>query len=126
MIFRKKVTKKNLFREQLNILNSIFQLSERELQVLTILMYIDSNWVPSLPNEKKNVLSTDKRRMIMKETLVNKNNLSKYLTTFKEKNILIGGDGNWHINEVIIPSMNKNDGITSNGSEIVFILEVIE
>ncbi len=117
--YRKKISKKHLYREFVRVLNGLLQLSDREAEVLSLLMGIDANWYPVLETEIKNILSTDSRRALMKETRINKNNLTKYLNTLKEKGLLAGNSGEgYFINPIFMPK--ETGGIV----EVVFVLDL--
>jgi hypothetical protein len=117
--YRKKISKKHLYREFVKVLNGLLQLSDREAEVLSILMGIDSNWRPIVETEKKNILSTDNRKALMSETRVNKNNLTKYLNTLKEKGLIAGNSKEgYHITPMFMPKE------TSGIIEIVFVLDL--
>jgi|AMWB02.1.fsa_nt_gi hypothetical protein len=115
--FKKKVKKENLYKEYVQIINGVLQLSFRETEVLSLLLKLNDE-LSSLIKETGNVLSTDIRRMIMKETRVSKSNLVKYINTLAEKDILVKKENNkWSINDTFVPS-------TVGGiNEIVFILD---
>jgi hypothetical protein len=116
--YRKKISKKHLYKEFVRVLNGLLQLSDREAEVLALLMGIDANWRPVLETEKKNILSTDNRRALMEETRINKNNLTKYLNTLKEKGLLVGdSETGYSINSIFMPK--QTGGIV----EIIFILD---
>jgi len=117
--YRKKISKQNLYREFVRVLNGLLQLSEREAEVLSLLMGIDANWKPVLETEQKNILSTDNRKALMQETRINKNNLTKYLSTLKEKGVLVGNSvEGYYINPIFMPK--ETSGIV----EIVFIVDL--
>lgn len=106
--YRKQIKQKNRYREFIRVLNGALQLTEREIDVLSLLIKIDVEW-PSSQERYKNILSTDSRRQIMKETLINKSNLTKYVKNFKEHGIIQVDDyGNSHINPVFKPDENDN------------------
>jgi len=115
--FSKKIKTKNKFREFIQVLNGLLRLSDRETEVLSLLMKIDSEWTPVI-SEHKNILSTDSRRAIMKETRITKNNLVKYIRTLKERGILIQNSfEGYEINNIFMPKA------TGDIIEIVFILD---
>lgn len=117
--YRKKIQKKKLHKEFVRILNGLLQLTDREAEVLQLLMDIDANWKPLLDTEVKNILSTDSRRALMKETLISKNNLAKYVYTLKEKGLLMGDNVSGHyINPMFMPKA------TSGIVEVVFSLDI--
>lgn len=117
--YRKKVSRKSLHREFIRVLNGLLQLTERESEILAILMDIDANWKPVVEAEIKDILSTDSRKAIMRETVINKNNLTKYTTMFKKKGIIAGNDKEGHyINPMFMPKA------TSGIVEVVFVLDL--
>lgn len=116
--FRKKVKKSNIYREYARVLNGILDLSPREMEIFALLLRIDSEWRPILTTDTKNILSTDNRRKIMRETHVNKNNLSKYISILKERGILVkNAYEGWEVTETLSPSL------IADLIEIVFTLD---
>lgn len=102
--YRKKVKTKNKYREFVRVLNGVLQLTEREIDVLSLLMKLDDTW-PIQLSEHKNIISTDSRRTIMKETLINKSNLTKYIKYFKEKELLLEDPTDYYkINPIFMPT----------------------
>lgn len=73
---------------------------------MVLLLDIDRT-TPKLPNYDKNLISAENRKYIMKTTGLTKDNLSRYLTKFKEKGLLIKGraDGEWILNPAVIPEI---------------------
>jgi hypothetical protein len=66
-----------------------------------------------------NILSTDVRRELMRETRIKKTNLSRYIKGLASKGILLStGNGKYMINEMFIPDINEST------CEIMFILEM--
>lgn len=93
----------------------MLQLSDREVEVLSLLVKLDAEWPIDF---HKNVLSTDSRKYVMSTTKVNKNNLTKYVTKFKSKGILDStGYNTWGINNMFVPNTEDNK------MEIKFILD---
>ena len=117
--YRKKISRKHLFREFVKVLNGLLQLSDREAEVLSILMSIDANWRPVVETETKNILSTDNRRALMKETRVNKNNLTKYLSILREKGLLSGNNNEGYC---ITPMFMPKE--TAGIIEVIFVLDL--
>lgn len=117
--YLKKIPRKHLHKEFIKVLNGLLQLSPREAEVLALLMGLDENWRPVLGNEVKNILSTDNRRALMRETLISKNNLIKYINVLKEKGLLLGdSQEGYSINPMFLPK--ETSGIV----EIVFTLDI--
>ena len=77
--YAKKIQKKNLYKEFLNTLNGLLRLSDREAELLVLLMELDANWKSILESSNKDILTTDYRRVIMEKTGITKTNLAKYL-----------------------------------------------
>ena len=103
MHFYKKILKKNLHKTIIGILNGTLELTEREKQVLYVLIQLDVAWSPTFKDDYKNILSTDNRRTVMKETNVHKANLVKYINKFKSKGLILKNEqGGWDINPVIV------------------------
>jgi len=101
--YRKHIKPKHKYREFVRILNGILQFTERESAVLAQLMQLDAEW-PKSQLEHKNILSTDSRKFIMKETLINKSNLTKYVNLFKKNNIILLDElGRGYINPMFYP-----------------------
>ena len=106
--YEKKVKKSNLYKEFVSILNGKLQLSQRETDLLSLLVKIDSEWAPRYSGEEKNILSTDNRRFIMKETRINKSNLSKYINILRDKGILLIENGKYVISPFLSPIIDKD------------------
>lgn len=118
--FKKKIKQKNKYREFIRVMNGLLQLSDREAEVLSLLMKIDNEWKPVL-NEAKDILSTDSRKAIMKETYINKNNLSKYVRILKDKGLLFLNDlGGFEVTPIFMPKE------TGDYIELLFILDYSE
>jgi hypothetical protein len=76
------------------------------MDILALLIELDYQW----HNDKfKNILDTSSRKYIMKETYVNKSNLSRYIASFKEKGIITPIEDGWEINKKIRPIINNNN-----------------
>lgn len=86
----KTVSKTDLYKEFLKSLNGILDLTDRELELLATFIEIDIN-TPKLPNISKNVISTENRKYIRKVLGITPDNLSRYITKFKNQGILVKG-----------------------------------
>lgn len=86
----KTVSKSDLYKEFLKSLNGILDLTDRELELLATFIEIDIN-TPKLPNISKNVISTENRKYIRKVLGITPDNLSRYITKFKNQGILVKG-----------------------------------
>lgn len=117
--YLKSVKSKNKYREFLKVLNGVLQLSDREVDVLSILLQLDVEWGNNF--NLKNILSTDSRKAVMSSTKINKNNLTKYIVKFKSLGILRNTtDKTWIVNEMFVPQI-ENNKVT-----ISFILDINE
>lgn len=102
----KTIDKKDLYFEFLTSLNGILQLTNREMELLTVLMNIDVN-TPKLPDYTKNIISAENRKYIKATLGITKDNLSRYIGRFKDKGIVVKGraDDEWLINPALIPEI---------------------
>lgn len=115
--YLKKVKSRNKYKEFIKVLNGLLQLSEREMEILSLLLQLDVEWPEGFAT--KNVISSDSRKFIMSSTKVNKNNLVKYINKFKTYGILEeSGDGWWGINNTFKPV------ITGDTIKVTFILDL--
>lgn len=106
-MFRKKIEGKNSYKEYVRILNGILGLSNREMELFYLLLEINDKNKPVL-GSYQNILSTDIRRAIMKETRVNKSNLVKYINALVDKKILIKTEDGYILNEFFKPVIDVN------------------
>ena len=120
MNFHKKVTKNNYIREYITVLNGLLDLTPREIDTLSTLIKIDIAWVPRRPSEIKHLLSTDNRRIAMKENNMNKSNFAKIISKLQSMRLLItSAEGGVILNELLKPEINGKNKI-----EITFILDL--
>lgn len=102
----KSVSKADLNTEFLKSLNGILDLTDRELELLATFIAIDIN-TSKLPNISKNVISTENRKYIRKVLGITPDNLSRYITKFKNQGILIKGkiEDEVVVNKALIPEI---------------------
>lgn len=102
----KSVSKADLNTEFLKSLNGILDLTDRELELLATFIAIDIN-APKLPNISKNVISTENRKYIRKVLGITPDNLSRYITKFKNQGILVKGkiEDEVVVNKALIPEI---------------------
>lgn len=100
----KTVSKDELISEFLHALNGILRLTDRELELMTTLIKLDIDYVKE-PNTNKNVANRDNRKYIINNLGITKDNLSRYIKSFKEKGILIAGpaEDELCVNKALIP-----------------------
>ena len=119
--FRKKLSQRKLFSEYVRIMNGVFGLSKREAEIFSFILKLDSEWSPLSDKDFKNVLSTDNRRLIIKECNVNKTNLNRFINGLKEKRLIIINDlGGYEIPEPI--AIDLSNRIV----EVTFTLELTD
>ena len=106
-----------MYQQFLVLINYLLGLTDRELEVLALLMQIQMEQKLIL-NKPNDILSTDNRRLIMKETLLNKNNLSKYVIKMKDLGIILKDENGHYINSMFVPD------IKDDTAEIMFILNI--
>lgn len=102
----KGVSKTDLYNEFLRSLNGILKLTDRELELLSTFIQIDIN-TPKLPNISKNVISTENRKYIRKTLGITPDNLSRYITKFKNSGILVKDkiEDEVVVNKALIPEV---------------------
>lgn len=100
----KSVSNGNLISEFLHTLNGILKLTDRELELMATLIYLDINYEKK-PNSNKNVANTKNRRYIIDNLGITKDNLSRYVKSFKQKGILLVGpaEDELRVNPALIP-----------------------
>jgi hypothetical protein len=115
--FHKRIAKENLYKEYVLIINGLLQLSFREAEVFSLLLKLNDE-LASFIADTGDILSTDIRRIVMRETRISKTNLVKYINSLSEKGIIVKGtNGKWHINETFVPKT------VGDINEIVFVLD---
>lgn len=102
----KSVDKADLHKEFLKSLNGILDLTDRELELLDTFIELDIN-TPKLPNISKNVISTENRKYIKRTLGITPDNLSRYITKFKNQGILVNGklEDEVIVNKALIPEI---------------------
>ena len=102
----KTVDRKDLYKEFLNSLNGILQLTNREQDLVIVLLELQINST-KLPGYKGNLISAENRKYIRSVTGITNDNLSRYLNKFKSKGIIIKGkaDDDWMMNPAVIPEI---------------------
>ena len=122
MNFQKKVTKSNYVREYITVLNGLLDLTPREVDVLVAMIKVDTQWIPRAPSEIKNILSTDNRRLILKECNMGKSNFTKIINKLIAiKLLVLSTDTKYVVNELLKPKMDSKGKI-----DIRFVLDVTD
>jgi len=69
------------------------------------MLKIDDAWTPTFDDDHKDVLSTDSRKLLCKESNMNKANLSVYAKSLFEKGALIKNEeGGSEVNPILKPT----------------------
>lgn len=115
----KTVPRQRLYKEFLMSLNGILGLTNRELELLTLLVDIDVN-TPKSSTESKNVISAANRKYIRKILGITPDNISRYIAKFKRKGLLQHGtvEDEVFVNKALIPEI-INDRI-----QVTIILKI--
>lgn len=102
----KSVDRDDLITEFLMSLNGILRLTERELELMAEFIRLDINYVKG-PNENKNIANRYNRKHIISTLGITKDNLSRYIRSFKEKGILVAGpaEDELSVNKALIPEI---------------------
>lgn len=102
----KSVDRDDLITEFLMSLNGILRLTDRELELMAEFIRLDINYVRG-PNENKNIANRLNRKHIISTLGITKDNLSRYIKSFKEKGILVSGpaEDELSVNKALIPEI---------------------
>ena len=85
--FIANTNKENLYKDYLLTINNVLHLTERQIDVLALLMYIDDNH-DKFTVKTKDIISTECRRYICNKLGILNCNLSAYIKSFKKKCII--------------------------------------
>ena len=102
----KSVNKNDLVTEFLISLNGILRLTDRELELMAEFIRLDLNYNKQ-PNENKNIANRANRKHNIKALGITKDNLSRYIKSFKQKGILVAGpaEDELSVNKALIPEI---------------------
>lgn len=100
MILQKKVQKKRLYREYVSILNGIYELSNKEMDVFAALLAVDFSWPVEIRH--RDIVDNSSRAYLSKTFSMNRSNVSRYVTKLKDKGILVLNKSlGWEINPIL-------------------------
>lgn len=102
----KSVKRTDLYREFLQSLDGVLQLTDRELDLMVLLVELDIN-TPKIPGYSKNIISTENRKYLKSATGITGDNLSRYIGKLKDKGLIVKGkaDDEWMVNPALIPEI---------------------
>ena len=97
----KSVNKNDLVTEFLISLNGILRLTDRELELMAELIRLDLN---------QNIANRANRKHIINTLGITKDNLSRYIKSFKQKGILVAGpaEDELSVNKALIPEIIRD------------------
>lgn len=100
----KQVSTEELIPEFLRALNGILKLTDRELELMTVLIKMDMEYKEE-PDTNKNVANRQNRKFITTNLKISKDNLSRYIKSFKERGLLKVGpaEDELCVNRALIP-----------------------
>lgn len=103
------------------MMNGYFGLSQREAEIYSFIVRLDTEWRPASDKDFKDVFSTSNRRLIIRECNIGKTNLSRLIVELRRKGLIVynAQGGNELPGKLAI---NPNDKII----ETVFTFEVVD
>lgn len=104
----KKVSKDNLYSEYLKAMNGILHMTDREIELMSMLIDFDLAYDKSC-DEPKNVISRENRKVIREKLGITSDNLSRYFTRFRREGFLVSKkDGSVSVNKMLIPEIIRD------------------
>lgn len=105
-LVKEAVPNSDLYIEYLKALNGIFNLTDRELELLATFVKLDVEY-QKLPGVDKNVANTRNRKFIINTMHITRDNLSRYIKRFREAGLLVKGkaDSELYVNKILIPEV---------------------
>lgn len=104
--FVKSSTPNKIFLDYIKSINGILELTYREMEILAVLMRED--FLMPLDMEPKNIADKFIRKRIIKENNITKENLSRFISKFKRKGILISDFDDLYVNPRLMPRLINN------------------
>ena len=97
----KTINQSELSIEFLKSLNGLMNLSNRELELLSV--FLDIQLEIQKRKLKTNIDSTQNRKLVMMMTGITRDNLSRYIKKYKDRGLFIRYDNVLAINKVLVP-----------------------
>ena len=104
--FVKSSSPSKIFLDYIKSINGILELTYREMEILAVLMRED--FLMPLDMEPKNIADKFIRKRIIKENNITKENLSRFISKFKRKGILISDFDDLYVNPRLMPRLINN------------------
>ncbi len=104
--FVKSSTPNKIFLDYIKSINGILELTHREMEILAELMKED--FLTPLDTEPKNIADRFIRKRIIKEHNITKENLSRFISKFKKKGVLISDFDDLYVNPKLMPDLSNS------------------
>ena len=104
--FVKSSSPSKIFLDYIKSINGILELTYREMEILAVLMRED--FLMPLDMEPKNIADKFIRKRIIKENNITKENLSRFISKFKRKGILISDFDDLYVSPRLMPRLINN------------------
>lgn len=113
----KTVTQSELSMEFLKSLNGLMNLSNRELELLSV--FLDIQLEIQKRKLRTSIDSAQNRKLVMMMTGVTRDNLSRYIKKYKDRGLIIKYDNIFAINKVLVPEVIGNKSV-----QIAMVLKI--
>ena len=100
--FVKTIKPDKLSREFLKSLNGLMSLTDRELDLFSEVLDISME-MNKTKSKQKSVDTAQTRKELMARTNISKDNLSRYMKSYRDKGLIIKENGISSINKVLVP-----------------------
>lgn len=102
----KTINKNDLILEYINAINGPLKLTEREKSLICVFIKADIDYDKN-PVGHKNVANKDVRKWITNNLGVTKDNLSRYIKSFRERGMLKVGpaEDELRVNRILVPDL---------------------
>jgi hypothetical protein len=118
--FVKTISADTVGYEFLKSLNGLLELTDRELEVLSIFLAIHLNGFKTKA-KYKSIDCTENRKAIMQSTGITRDNMSRYVKSFRDKGIFIYNGERLELNKAITPVI-----IGGKTVQTTLILKIVE
>ena len=118
--FVKTIQSDKLSKEFLKSLNGLMSLTDKELELFSMLLDIHFENVKA-KSKNKSIDTAQIRKRIIQDARVTRDNLSRYMKSYREKGLIIKENGISHINKILIPVIIGNKTV-----QITMILKLKE
>lgn len=114
MILQKQVRKEDFYRECLSIMNTVFNLTNTEIKILSEFLNLKTSFNLFEENESnKLTFSSTSRELVCSKLGISKYNLNNYINGLKKKRMIIElGSGEYKLNPYLEFNNDKDFEIT--------------